>query len=112
MKIFKKYSLLFLIFLSLTGQAKAQDAFWDRATNQEHIASGYAFAVSSYLIYKNKLELSTEKSLLLSAGTSFLLSALRDKYIFKTDPSLSSEHLKATALGVSAATVFSITIDF
>lgn len=105
-------SIIILFSIVFSTNSYAADTFWDRATNQEHVASGYAFSLSSYLIYKNTLELSKEKSLLLSAGTAFLLSALRDRYIFRSDPSLASDHLKATALGVSAATVFSITIDF
>lgn len=104
--------IIILMIAGLTEQARAEGSFWDKATNQEHITSGYAFSVSSYLIYKNKLELSTEKSLILSAGTAFLLSALRDKYLFKTDQALYSDHLKATAMGVSIGTVFSITLDF
>ena len=61
---------------------------------------------------KNKLELSKEKSLILATGTTFLLSYLRDQYIFKNDPALSSEHMKATAFGTSLGLMFSVTFDF
>lgn len=109
----KKISLI-VIFLGLLfcQNSNASIDFWDRASNQEHISSGYAIFLTSNYIYGNKLELSKEKSLLLATGTTFLLTYLRDTYIIKPDPQLRSEHLKATALGVSLGTVFSITFDF
>jgi hypothetical protein len=69
------------------------------------------FLTSNY-IYKNKLELSKESSLLLSLGTTFAFSILRDKFLFKTDSELFPDHMKATAFGAAIGTIFCVTFEF
>jgi hypothetical protein len=111
---FLLFTILFSLLGSISSPAKADDLsnvnLWARKDMQEHMVTSYALTFTSYMIYRKKLEMSPEDSVLLSALTGIALGFIRDKFIFKHDNI--GEYMKANAIGTTASVFLTYSIQF
>jgi hypothetical protein len=105
---FLLFTILFSLLGSISSPAKADDLsnvnLWAR------MVTSYALTFTSYMIYRKKLEMSPEDSVLLSALTGIALGFIRDKFIFKHDNI--GEYMKANAIGTTASVFLTYSIQF
>ena len=109
--------LLIPLFLAAPGIAKADPApaqgdinFWSRSDLQEHMATSYAIAFTSYHLMRDKFEMNQTESIIWSTVGTIALGFVRDKYLFHHDNI--GEYMKANFVGATASTVINLTINF
>jgi hypothetical protein len=112
----KKYFLLLfaVTFLGLSNfaQADATDAsFWNRSDYQEHMATSYALAFTSYELMTQKFEMQREDALIWSTIGTIALGFVRDEYLFKHTSDL-SDYTKANFIGATASGLIVLTFHF